>query len=152
MKDDVQEEKEPITYGIEELARLSGVSRRTIRYYVQIGLLQAPVGERRAARYSADHLERLLKIRRLALNHVPLEEIADSLKNDFEVSDACCITERRLGEVNVCSHVNLGAGLTLVIDPNLARMKAEAIRELASGIVTLVKEIESRQKKDGKTN
>lgn len=152
MKDDVQEEKEPITYGIEELARLSGVSRRTIRYYVQIGLLQAPVGERRAARYSADHLERLLKIRRLALNHVPLEEIAGSLKNDFEVSDACCISERRLGEVNVCSHVNLGAGLTLVIDPNLARMKAEAIRELASGIVTLVKEIESRQKKDGKTN
>ncbi len=150
MKDDVQEEKEPRTYGIEELARLSGVSRRTIRYYVQIGLLQAPVGERRAARYSADHLERLLKIRRLALNHVPLEEIAGSLKKDFEISDAC--SERRLGEVNVCSHVNLGAGLTLVIDPNLARMKAEAIRELASGIVTLVKEIESRQKKDGKTN
>lgn len=152
MKEENLENTELASYGIEELARLTGLTRRTIRYYVQIGLLQAPFGKKRAAYYGAEHLERLLKIRRLTANHVPLEEIAASLKEDFESLDQCSVAGPRLGEVNVCSHVNLGAGLTLVIDPNLTHMKVDAIRELASGIVTLVKEIENRQKKEGETN
>ncbi len=152
MKEENLENKEHASYGIEELARLTGLTRRTIRYYVQIGLLQAPFGQKRAAHYGAEHLERLLKIRRLTANHVPLEEIAASFKEEFELLDQCSFTGRSVGEINVCSHVNLGAGLTLVIDPNLSHMKVEAIRELAGGIVTLVKEIENRQKKEGKTN
>ena len=31
-------------YNIDELADLGGVSRRTVRYYVQEGLLPAPLG------------------------------------------------------------------------------------------------------------
>ncbi len=152
MKEEIQENTELASYGIEELARLTGLTRRTIRYYVQIGLLQAPFGKKRAAYYGAEHLERLLKIRRLTASHVPLEEIAASFKEEFQCLDKCSYAERSVGEINVCSHVNLGAGLTLVIDPNLTHMKTEAIRELASGIVTLVKEIENRQKKEDKTH
>lgn len=51
-------------YGIAELAALGGVSRRTVRYYVQRGLLPAPSGTGRGKHYGDEHLERLIQVRR----------------------------------------------------------------------------------------
>ena len=50
-------------YGIDELADLGGVSRRTIRFYVQEGLLPAPLGVGRGSHYDRTHLERLLEVK-----------------------------------------------------------------------------------------
>ena len=50
-------------YSIGELAAAGGVSRRTVRFYVQRGLLAPPLGLGRGARYGQAHLERLLEIR-----------------------------------------------------------------------------------------
>ena len=46
-------------YGIAELAALGGVTRRTVRYYVQQGLLPAPLGVGRGRHYGPEHLARL---------------------------------------------------------------------------------------------
>ena len=54
---------EPGLYNIDELADLGGVSRRTIRYYVQEGLLPAPLGVGRGRHYGRPHLDRLLEVR-----------------------------------------------------------------------------------------
>src|SRR5262245_47430903 len=66
-------------YGIEELAELGGVTRRTVRYYVQRGLLPTPLGTGRGPHYTAAHLERLIHIRKLQEVGVPLTEIATQL-------------------------------------------------------------------------
>jgi DNA-binding transcriptional MerR regulator len=66
-------------YGPEELADRAGVSRRTVRYYVQRGLLPAPAGLGRGKHYGASHLARLLQIRELQAQGVPLEEMAARL-------------------------------------------------------------------------
>lgn len=66
-------------YGPDELADLAGVSRRTVRYYVQRGLLPAPAGLGRGKHYSKAHLARLIRIRELQAGGIPLEEIADRL-------------------------------------------------------------------------
>jgi DNA-binding transcriptional MerR regulator len=59
---------------INELATRAGVTPRTIRYYVEQGLLPAP--ERgRPAEYTEDHVQRLDLIRRLKEQYLPLEEI-----------------------------------------------------------------------------
>ena len=52
-------------YGILELAELGGVSRRTVRYYVQEGLLPAPLGVGRGRHYGPAHLEQLLRVKAL---------------------------------------------------------------------------------------
>jgi DNA-binding transcriptional MerR regulator len=67
-------------YGPEELAEQAGVSRRTVRYYVQRGLLPAPAGLGRGKHYSEAHLQRLLRIRALQEAGVPLERIAEQLE------------------------------------------------------------------------
>src|SRR6266446_6049751 len=66
-------------YRIEELAELGGVTRRTVRYYVQRGLLLTPLGTGRGPHYTPAHLERLIHIRKLQETGVPLAEITARL-------------------------------------------------------------------------
>lgn len=62
----------PPEYTLSELADLAKVSHRTVRYYVEQGLLEGPVTSGPGARYSEDSLGRLLLIRKLAAEHLPL--------------------------------------------------------------------------------
>ena len=66
-------------YGIQELAELAGVSRRTVRYYVQRGLLPAPTGTGRGKHYTDLHLEALVRVRALQERGVPLDRIPAQL-------------------------------------------------------------------------
>ncbi|MCA9530561.1 MAG: MerR family transcriptional regulator [Myxococcales bacterium] len=52
-------------YSIAEFAERGGVTRRTVRYYVQRGLLDPPEGAGRGARYTDAHLRRLERVRTL---------------------------------------------------------------------------------------
>lgn len=66
-------------YAIDELADRAGVSRRTVRYYVQRGLLPAPTGVGRGKHYTDAHLARLVRIRELQEEGVALADIAARL-------------------------------------------------------------------------
>lgn len=62
-------------YGIADLARLGGVTRRTVRFYVQEGLLPAPFGAGRGAHYGGEHLQRLLQVKSMQENGLSLEGV-----------------------------------------------------------------------------
>ena len=66
-------------YAIGELADLAGVTRRTIRYYVSIGLLPSPEQAGPRTRYTEGHLQRLRLIRHLQRQHLPLAEIGERI-------------------------------------------------------------------------
>jgi DNA-binding transcriptional MerR regulator len=74
-----QDNQDERYYGIAELAELAGVTRRTVRYYVQRGLLPAPLGTGRGPHYTQAHLQRLIRIRKLQEASVPLAEIVAQL-------------------------------------------------------------------------
>lgn len=76
-------------FAITELAGLAGVTPRTIRYYISVGLLPAPEQSGRAARYGDDHLRRLRLVKRLQDQHLPLAEIRARLA---ELSDDEVVT------------------------------------------------------------
>jgi DNA-binding transcriptional MerR regulator len=73
------------TYSIADLARLSGLSVRTIRYYLALGLLPASRESGPGAHYGDGHLDRLRLTKRLQAQHLPLAEIRRRLA---ELSDA----------------------------------------------------------------
>ena len=76
----------PTEFTLVELARLAGVTPRTIRYYIAQGLLPSPSAAGPGARYSEDHLERLRAVKRLQAAHMPLSEIRSLLKRgDYSV-------------------------------------------------------------------
>ncbi len=71
---------EPESYDLAELSDRAGVSQRTVRYYIQQGLLPSPETRGPGAHYSAEHLDRLRLIRRLQKEHLPLAEIRRRLE------------------------------------------------------------------------
>ena len=82
-------------YSITDLARLSGVTPRTVRYYVAQGLLPSPEQAGPSTRYGEGHLARLRLIRRLQREHLPLAEIRARLAplGDDEVAHLVATTE-----------------------------------------------------------
>lgn len=77
---------EQTRYGIAELADAGGVSRRTIRYYVQRRLLTSPTGTGRGKHYTKEHLETLIRIRNWQEAGISLAEIESRLVSRSEVS------------------------------------------------------------------
>ena len=63
-----------------ELCETAGVTPRTVRYYIQQGLLPAPESRGPGAHYHEGHLARLRLIRRLQEEHLPLGEIRQRLE------------------------------------------------------------------------
>jgi DNA-binding transcriptional MerR regulator len=63
------------TFDLTELSAAAGVTPRTIRYYVQQGLLPSPGTRGPGTRYDRAQLDRLQLIRRLQRQHLPLAEI-----------------------------------------------------------------------------
>jgi DNA-binding transcriptional MerR regulator len=64
-----------------ELADRAGVSVRTVRYYIQQGLLPKPEARGPGAHYKEEHLDRLLLIKRLQKEHLPLAEIRRAIES-----------------------------------------------------------------------
>jgi DNA-binding transcriptional MerR regulator len=68
-----------VRYAIGDLADLGSVSRRTVRYYVQEGLLPAPLGVGRGNHYGQEHLDHLLRVKAMQEAGRSLDEIKRAL-------------------------------------------------------------------------
>jgi DNA-binding transcriptional MerR regulator len=68
------------TYDLQELCTEGGVTPRTVRYYIQQGLLPAPEPQGPSTRYGQGHLDRLRLIRDLQAEHQPLAVIRQRLE------------------------------------------------------------------------
>ena len=133
------------TYTLEELCALVDVPRRTVRYYIQIGLVDRPEGETRAARYSARHVEQVLKVRKWTGAGVSLERIRDLLDDNPQLPPS----PRTAGSVEVWSHVLLADGVELMLEPGRARMTPEQVRAFVRGALALHREVtKSNNEKD----
>lgn len=69
---------------LEDLAKLSKMSIRTLRYYIQEGLLPGPDTRGKFASYSREHLARIKMIKRLKDKYLPLQQIKQLLDNMSE--------------------------------------------------------------------
>lgn len=63
-------------YSIGALADAAGVSRRTVHFYVQRGVIDPPLGRGRGCHYDARHLAQIRRVRELQRRGVPLAEIS----------------------------------------------------------------------------
>jgi len=81
-------------YKVSELADKAGVTKRTIHYYISKGLLLPPEGSGVNSLYNDEHLERILLIKKLQAEYMPLNKIREHIlenpkekvqKNDKEI-------------------------------------------------------------------
>ncbi|PKN67841.1 MAG: hypothetical protein CVU57_01100 [Deltaproteobacteria bacterium HGW-Deltaproteobacteria-15] len=67
-------------YTIDELCEMTGFTRRTIRYYVQEGLIEPPAGRGRGGFYFDSHLRKLQEIKAYQGKRFRLSDIQQVLK------------------------------------------------------------------------
>lgn len=129
-------------FSIDELATLVDLPRRTVRYYIQEGLVDRPHGAKRGAYYTREHLAQLLSIRKWQRAGLGLERIRELMAGEGAEGDVPPVPPPKPGDVTVCSHVALGAGVELVIDPQRAGLSPEQVRTLARETAALVARIQ----------
>lgn len=129
------------TLSLEQLATLTGVPARTIRYYIARGLLDRPQGEKRGAYYEPRHAEQLAAIRRWQESGLSLERVAELLQR----SAAPTFPLPRPGSVSVVSRVHLQAGVELVIDPALSQLTPQAVARLGRALLETLQAINAEQ-------
>lgn len=132
----------PPDWTLDELAALVDLPKRTVRYYIQLGLVDRPDGETRAARYGTRHLEQLLQIRKWSEAGVSLERIRDLLAG---AASPVPPRPRLAGTVEVRSHLAIADGLELTIEPGRAGLSPEATRALFTGVMALYEDIKNKE-------
>jgi DNA-binding transcriptional MerR regulator len=120
-------------FSLNELAARAGVPERTVRYYIQLGLIDRPEGETRAARYGPRHLEQLLAIRKWQQAGVSLQRIGELLRGEAE--QAPPPRPRSAGTVEVWTHVVVAEGVELMIDAGRAQLTADQVRRLSQEVL-----------------
>ena len=114
-------------FSLADLASASGVPERTIRFYIQQGLVPRPEGSKRGSYYEARHLEALLTTARLVASGLSLAAIARMLEGGLDEG----FRERKVvGQVETLTQVHLAPGIRLQIDPLAAGLSPEQLRKL----------------------
>lgn len=128
------------TFTLDDLCTLTDLPKRTVRYYMQMGLVDRPIGETRAAHYLAAHLDQLLKVKQLTDAGISLERIAE-IQNGEELSVPP--KARKPGDIQVKSHVHVAPGIELQISPEEADMSPEQIRALVKVVMKTIQDIKA---------
>lgn len=122
-------------YGIGDLAALGGVSRRTVRYYVQEGLLPTPTGVGRGDHYGPEHLNALLRVKALQEAGRTLDEIRAMTRRgppsgSFAAGQVPSPTVRR-ARAPLWRRVPIASGVELHVEESRPLPSPSALRELA---------------------
>ena len=133
-----------VVFTLDELCGLVKLSRRTVRYYIQIDLVDRPDGVGRGAHYSTRHLDQLLEIRKWQQAGLSLDRIRELVGSDGKEGITPPARPRQKGSVEVWSHVVVNDGIEITIEPKRANLTPEDVREFAAGVIKLYEKISLR--------
>lgn len=128
-------------YSIEELATLAELPRRSVRYYIQQGLLDRPIGEKRAAYYTNSHLDQLLTIRKWQHAGLSLDRIREILAGP-DTGTLPPVRPRGAGTVEVWSHLVVTDGLEITLEPSRAGLSPKQARAFFRGVTALYEHLQ----------
>lgn len=142
-------------FTLDDLVTRSGLTIRTVRFYIQEGLLEGPDTRGRFSLYSQRHLDRLEVIKLLKELRLPLVEIRklldlmspDEIKQIHAAQDMqnLCLRESRPEDSKLPNVSNAGARALEYIRNLEALQKNIQIKNDASGLETLSSDQEEGQ-------
>ena len=117
-------------FTIEDLAGLSGTSRRTIRFYVQSGILDRPEGTARGAYYTRRHLQRVLDILAWQAEGLTIEGIRQRLAAAAGETSP----PKPRSPIEIWTRITLADGVELQLNAEQAGLTSDQVRQLAAAI------------------
>ena len=134
------------TFTLDEIAALAELPRRTVRYYIQTGLVDRPHGIGKGAYYTERHVEQLLLVRKWQLAGLSLERIGEVLKQ--ATNGPLPPSPRRKGTVEVWSHLVVADGLEVTLDPSRARLSPEQVRAFFRAVAQVYEQIQREEEEE----
>ncbi len=128
------------TYTIEQLCELTGFPRRTIRYYVQEGIVEPPSGRGRGGFYYDSQLMTLMRIKKLQNSGLKLADIRIILES--ENTSAKCVEATGPSRETVARY-QLAEGVELLV----TRSVEEAEQKRVEAVVRLARSILEQKEK-----
>ena len=126
------------TFTFDELCALSGISSRTLRYYIQIGLVDKPIGQTRAAHYMSLHLEKILRIKQLSEAGISLERIREVLSGEpLPLPESA----KKSGHIEVRSHLWIADGIEMQVSPETAGLSPKELRQFIKGVLLAYEQV-----------
>lgn len=136
-------------FTIDEICGLVEMNKRTVRYYIQKGLVDRPEGIGKGAFYTHAHLEQLLAIRKWKGAGLSLERIQDILAGEKEGGPGELLLPpprpTKQGTVEVWSHMHIRDGIELHIEPTRAGLSPEQVRGLFKEVLDLFQKIREEE-------
>lgn len=129
-------------YSIGELSDLTGLSRRTIHYYVQRGLLPPPEGGGRGHYYTPDHVERIRRIRAWQDAGTSLDGIKACLGDGGrEADELAAPAPVRRPEPAMWVRLPVAPGVELGLQAGRFRISPARLAQLAEAVADICEEI-----------
>lgn len=117
-------------YSLTELAEMTQISPRTLRFYMSKGLVDKPLGARKTAYYTHTHLQQILTVINWQKEGLSLDDI-------LQKKDALIETvppRFTPGDVAVIHRIQIGEGLELNVDLLKTQLSQTHIRQLADHV------------------
>lgn len=125
---------------LDQLATLTGLTARTVRYYIQQGLVSRPEGAKRGAYYAPRHVEQLLRIRRWTDAGMSLDRVRALIGGAPEDPPRRTVPP---GSVEVWSRMTVADGLEVHVEPGRAGLTPEQVRAFLRGVTALYRNTRS---------
>ena len=134
------------TFTLDEIAALAELPRRTVRYYIQSGLVDRPQGIGKGASYTHHHVEQLLVVRKWQLAGLSLERIREVL--EAPTSGVLPPAPRRAGTVEVWSHLVVADGVEVTLEPGRAGLTPEQVRAFFRAVTRAYQQLHESEDKE----
>lgn len=128
-------------FSLDELCALVDLPKRTVRYYIQLGLVDHPEGETRSAYYTSEHLQQLVQVKALTQAGLSLERVGQVLQKAAEGPPLP--PQQQPGQYALKTHIYLSRGVELVVDSAAAQLSAEDIRSVANAALHQLQQLEN---------
>lgn len=125
-------------YSIDQLADLAGISRRSVRFYVQMQLIPPPLGAGRGHYYTDEHADRLARIRRLQEQDYSLREIRRALESGAADS-ALETASSSVHAARLYQSIEAMPGITVQVDCGRHRLSPSLMDDLIRAVQTAVR-------------
>ena len=132
-------EKETQKFNLDELCTLVDLPRRTVRFYIQHGLVDRPEGAGRGAHYTTRHVDQLLTVKKWKQAGLSLERIRELVDGEGIPVPLPAV---KPGQVAVWSRVHVADGVELHIEPKRAGLSPEQLRGLVGEIMAAYERIQ----------
>lgn len=133
---------EPYRYTIADLEGRTGLPARTIRYYIQEGLLPPAHGRGPSATYDLSHLLRLQAIGQLKANHLPLGDIRERLSglSDKDIAALLEVDVEPAQDDGLWRRVELHPDIELLVRERPGRDRDYKFRSVVEMVKMLVRD------------